>query len=267
VGQGRIAFTSFDAARQRYDIYVVNLAQGSARLLQENASQPAFSPGGALLAFHNCDPHHLGLSILKLDRNQVSDLTPHSEDSVPAWSPDGTQIVFASNKHGDRKWRIYAISPAEVRGEGEKWAFGQMPAWSPAGIAYHGCDEHGDNCAVWIMKAGGFEPARLTTDHSDTAPTWSPTGRRLAFISARDGNWELYTVDVTSGQETRLTDDLATDVAPQWSPDGKRVAFLSNRGGAWAVYVMEVKSGRVQKVIATGDAYPDAASEHLSWTP
>ncbi len=269
VGQGRIAFTGYDAIRQRYDIYAVNLALGAAQLLREHASQPALAAGGQQLAFHNLDPLHLGLGVLDLRTNELGELTVHSEDATPAWSPNTEQIVFASNKHGDRKWRIYAISPKAVRGEGEEWAYGQMPTWSNDGsqIAYHGCDMRGDNCSVWVMKAGGFNPARLTTDSSDSAPIWSADGSQVAFISARAGNWEIYAVDVASGQEKRLTEHPAADVAPAWSPDGKRLAFLSNREGAWAVYVLEIQSGRVQKIIATGDAYPNPVAERLSWVP
>jgi TolB protein len=74
-------------------------------------------------------------------------------------------------------------------------------------------------------------------------------------------------VDVASGVELRLTDDSAADVAPVWSPDGRRIAFLSDRGGAWAVYVLDIASDQVRKVIATGDMYPEPASERLSWAP
>ena len=109
--------------------------------------------------------------------------------------------------------------------------------------------------------------ARLTTNATDTAPAWSPDGTRVAFISTRTGNWELYMVEVATGQEKRLTEHAAADVAPTWSPDGKQIAFLSNREGAWAVYVLEIKSGQVQKIIATGDAYPDPFAETLSWIP
>jgi TolB protein len=268
-GQGRIAFASFDAIRQRHDIYVVDVAEGAARLLREGASQPSFSPNGSRLAFRNLDPQHLGLGITNLRQAQVGELTDHVEDSAPSWSPDGNRLVFASDKHGDRKWRIYAISSQEIRGEGEEWTFGQMPDWSPDGsrIAYHGCNERGDACGVWVMKPGGFDPARLTTDASDTAPVWSPDGSRLAFISSRAGNWELYVIDLSTGHETRLTMDPAADVAPTWSPDGKQLAFLSNRGGGWAVYIMAVESGQAEKVIATGDPYPDPIGERLSWVP
>jgi Tol biopolymer transport system component len=215
------------------------------------------------------DPLHLGLAILDLPSDTITELTTHVEDSSAFWSPASDQIVFASDKHGDRKWRLYVISPGEIRGEGEEWAFGQMPAWSHDGsrIAYHGCNERGDDCSVWVMQPGGFSPARLTTDPSDIAPAWSPDDTQVAFISARAGNWELFLIEIATGQEKRLTDSPAVDIAPVWSPDGKQIAFLSNREGVWAVYILEVKSAQVHKVIATGDAYPDPFNAQLSWIP
>jgi tetratricopeptide (TPR) repeat protein len=267
--KGRIAFTSFDATRQRSDIYVINLAQGDAKLLRADGSQPAFSPDGRLLAFRGMDPEHLGLGILSLASNTVSELTVHPEDASATWSPDADQLVFSSDKHGDRKWRIYVISPYEIRGEGEEWVMGQKPDWSRDGdrIAYHGCDERGGNCGIWVMQPGGFNAALLTSHASDTAAAWSPDGTRVAFASTRAGNWELHLVEIATGQEKRLTEDPATDFSPRWSPDGKQIAFLSDRGGAWAVYILDVKSGQVKKLIATGDAYPDPFAETLSWIP
>ncbi len=268
-GEGRIVFSALDAVRQKTDLYLLNLSTGEVTLLWESGSQPAFGLGGGRLAFRNLDPFHLGLSILDLRSRTVSEMTNHPEDSTPAWSPDNLQIAFASNKHGDRKWRIYVISPGEVRGEGQEWVYGQMPAWSPDGseLAYHGCDERGDNCAVWLMLAGGFNPRRLTSHPSDTAPAWSPDGRQIAFVSARSGNWELYVVDLATGQERRLTDHPAADVAPVWSPSGKQLAFLSNRDGRWAIHLLDIRSGSVQMLTTTGDPYPDPLSERLSWVP
>lgn len=269
LGKGRIAFTSYDSVRQRYDIYVVDLAQGDAKLLRTNASQPAFSPDGKLLAFRNKDAEHLGLGILNLSNSTFSELTPHVEDSWPTWSPTADQIVFASDKHGDRKWRLYVISPYEVRGEGEEWVMGQKPDWSQDGgrIAYHGCDEQGGSCGIWVMQPGGFNRASLSSHASDIAAAWAPDGTRVVFASSRTGNWELYLIEIATGQEKRLTDHPATDFSPAWSPDGKQIAFLSAREGAWAVYILDIRSGGVRKLIATGDAYPDPFAERLSWTP
>ena len=74
-------------------------------------------------------------------------------------------------------------------------------------------------------------------------------------------------VDVSTGQETRLTEHLAADVAPTWSPDGKQIAFLSSRDGSWAVYILDLESGQAQKLVDAGDTCPDIGFARLSWIP
>jgi TolB protein len=266
--KGRIVYPAIEATQQREDLYLLDLAQAVPQLLLENASQPAFSPDGHRLAFRAVGDYPR-LGILDLRSSQASELTRYRKDSAPTWSPDASQIVFASDRESDRLWRIYVISPREVRGKGIEWGFGQMPAWAADGseIAYHACDLSGNNCGLWVMEPGGFDQARLTTDPSDTSPSWKPDTSQVAFISLRTGNWEIYAVDVATGLDRRLTNHPAMDVAPVWSPDGKQLAFLSNREGAWAVYILDIKSGNVQKLIATGDPYPDPVSERLAWYP
>ena len=66
------------------------------------------------------------------------------------------------------------------------------------------------------------------------APAWSPDGRRIAFASGRDGNFEIYVINADGSRQRRLTRNTGRDVGPVWSPDGRRIAFESN----WQVYVM-----------------------------
>ena len=68
---------------------------------------------------------------------------------------------------------------------------------------------------VQLTDAGG----------SDLAPAWSPGRRQIAFQSNRDGNWEIYVMDVDGTGTRRLTNDGARDGEPSWSPDGTHIAF------------------------------------------
>jgi Tol biopolymer transport system component len=85
----------------------------------------------------------------------------------------------------------------------------------------------------------GVNVARLTSSAGDdNQPAWSPDGSRVAFVSNRDGNPEIYVMNADGGNPTRLTDNPADDLHPTWSPDGDLIAFSSNRDGNYNIYVM-----------------------------
>jgi Tol biopolymer transport system component len=74
------------------------------------------------------------------------------------------------------------------------------------------------------------EVARLTHDPGISEwPTWSPDGTTLAFVSNRDGNFDIYVRRVDGGQEVNITADPAQDFQPAFSPDGNQIAFVSTR--------------------------------------
>ena len=95
-------------------------------------------------------------------------------------------------------------------------------------------------------------------------PTPTPLGgtKFMAFQTDRDGNWEIYLLDLTSWQEYNLTQHPSDDRNPAWSPDGTRVAFESNRDGNWEVYLLELGSGEVTRM--THDLAFDGAP---AWSP
>src|SRR5262245_3844447 len=75
--------------------------------------------------------------------------------------------------------------------------------------------------------------------------TLSSTNYRIVFVSARDGNSEIYTVGVDGTGLTRLTTNAAVDEFPTWSPDGLHIAFQSNRTGTFEIYVMNADGSNV----------------------
>ena len=63
--------------------------------------------------------------------------------------------------------------------------------------------------------------------------------KRIAFVSLRDGNKEIYIMDGNGENVRRLTNNRASDDAPSWSPNGQEIAFVSNRDGNKEIYVMD----------------------------
>src|SRR3989441_8920247 len=85
---------------------------------------------------------------------------------------------------------------------------------------------------------------------------------KIAFVSNRDGNNEIYTMNVDGTGVSRLTVNVASDVSPTWSPDGTKIAFVSNRDGNNEIYTMNADGTGVTRLTTS-------ASDDLSpaWSP
>ena len=135
------------------------------------------------------------------------------------------------------------------------------------------------NPEIYVMDADGKNQRRLTNHLADDdSPSWSPDGKRIAFVSKafesdRDGEVhfrdgrptsEIYVMDVDGGNPQNLTLNPGRDFSPAWSPDGKRIAFSSNREGRfnYEIYVMGADGGNPQRL--TNDPHADIQP---SWSP
>ena len=96
---------------------------------------------------------------------------------------------------------------------------------SPREQIVFGC-QHGGinalaNAEICIMDADGNNLRRLTNHPAgEHSPTGSPDGRKIAFMSNRDGNWEIYIMDANGKNPRNLTNHPTRDSFPAWSPDG-----------------------------------------------
>ena len=126
---------------------------------------------------------------------------------------------------------------------------------------------------IYVMDTDGGNQRRLTNDPAnDYAPSWSPDGRRIAFVSDRDGHVnergsplpEIYVMNADGGNQQNLTNHPSDDRSPSWSPDGKRIVFQSDREGRFNddIYVMDADGGNLQ--ILTDNRNDD---EDPSWSP
>ncbi len=244
---GRLVLGIYDKAADRHDVYLANASGGQPTLLVAQASEPDFSPDGQWVVYFSWAPDHLGLRLIKTDGSSDTELTTIREHGYPSFSPDGGRISFYHNVNE-------VLHTINRDGSGQRdIGRGEFPAWSPAGdlIAYRGCTGNG-TCGLIIANADGSNPRQITTHANDAAPRWSPNGGQIAFHSDRDGNWEVYVINLDGTWLRRITDAPATDVMPVWSPDGLRIAFRSDRGGQGAVWATSGIGGPATKMLDAG---------------
>ncbi len=127
------------------------------------------------------------------------------------------------------------------------------------------------------MSADGSNQTRLTNDPGwDLSSSFSADGQKIAFLSSRDGNGEVYSMSADGSGQTRLTNNPAFDGWPAFSPDSSKIAFDSNRDGNDEIYSMNADgSGQARLTNAAGvDSYPelggaglDSAGDHHRLRP
>jgi Tol biopolymer transport system component len=243
--------------------------------------QASFSPDGTRIAFATSRNGNNEIYVMDANGSNPTRLTTNSaDDGGPAFSPDG-KIAFSSSRDGGN-FEIYVMDAADSDNDGNgdnlkrlttNPAVDVAPAFSPGGtrIAFQTSRDGPTNFNIYSMKAvdsnndsNGDDLKRLTRNiASDTEPSFSPGGGKIAFTSARAGNDEVYVMKpLPEGRKNRprnLTKNAASDRHPAFSPNGKQIAFASNRDGNSEIYRMNADGTRQTRLTANTaqDLEPD----------
>jgi len=147
--------------------------------------------------------------------NPLSIVRSKDELISPAWSPDGKRLAYASAEYDkDAKRRKWSVYIQEV--------------------------------------ATGRREKAMHIHGRMSAPAWSPDGRFLAVSMSKDGNSEIYVIDLQNKKARRLTNHWAIDTEPVWMPDGRSIVFTSDRGGRPQIYKISVNGGRAERLTYEG---------------
>lgn len=186
-----------------------------------------------------------------------------ANDYNASYSPDGTKIVFASDRVGGQELFIMGASgnsPTQLTNQG---CVNETPTWSPNGRLLfwaNNCDGDFELYRAALTYVGEssygvdarLENVQKLTDNNvdDRFARVSPDGRTIAFASSReDSNWDIYLVNTTDGGgERRLTVARGNDDAPSWSADGRSLAFASDRDGDYEIYTMDLTGNSLRQL-------------------
>jgi len=204
--------------------------------------QPAFSPDRRQIAFGS---RREGGGIFIMGATGESPRRVSDKGFDPAWSPDGTKLIYTTERVTDPYSRggpavLWVVDVAS----GERTQLHDIDAagadWSPSGkrIAFwtHYATVKGQR-DIWTIDAEGGEPLAVTDDaHTDWDPFWSPDGRWLYFISDRGGSPDLWRTAIdeatgrTEGEPQPVTAGIVHVAEASISADGRRIAITALRG-------------------------------------
>jgi len=221
--------------------------------LEGRESFPCLSPDGVYFLYAKTTA--AGGSEIFLQRvgggNPINLTDAPWDDTQPAYSPDGKQIAFRSERDGGGLFVMGATGESAVR----LTEAGYNPAWSPDGRSIVYATEgvfdptrRGSRSELWRLDLAGRRARKISAGDA-VQPSWSPDGRRIAYWGLPEGTAKraIWTIPADGGEAVRVTpDDDYYYWNPVWSADGEHLYFISNRGGSMTLWRVPVspRSGK-----------------------
>jgi len=226
---------------------------------------PSLSPDGNSTVYASRASGNWDIYLQRIGDANLVNLTKNfvTDDSQPAFSPDGQRIAFRSERDGGGIYVMNVNGDSPVRVSD----FGYSPSWSPDGEQILVGTEkipqpstRPTKSQLWIIELKSGQRQRISEGDA-LQPASSPHYKRIAYWSRPDryGQREhIWTIPASGGTPVAVTDGSSTDLNPVWSPDGKYLYFSSNRGGSsniWRVLIDEdtgVVGGSPEAVTSIG---------------
>ncbi len=187
------------------------------------------------------------IAVASTDRHVEYTSTAHFE--APNWTRDGSALIF--NQEGTlRRLTIGSADPVTID-TAPQIHLNNDHGLSPDGqlLAISDRSPEDSKSRVYVVPLAGGKPRQLTNDGPSYWHGWSPDGKTLAFTGERGGNFDIYTVPVDGGSETRLTTAPGLDDGPEYSPDGGWIYFNSERTGQMQIWRMKSDGSQQDQVI------------------
>lgn len=184
------------------------------------------------------------LEVLDLEsgRREILMRSAHSIQA-PNWTTDGKKLIYNSNGF------LYSYDLDSGGIERLETGFANQNNndhvlsfdGKQLGISHHDEEDNGDSVIYTLPSDGSTEPVRITKKGIGNSYLhgWTVDGKQLLFTGQRNDQYDIYSVDIESGEEEQLTDTSGLDDGPEMDPDGEYIYFNSNRTGTMQIWRMK----------------------------
>ena len=227
----------------------------------EDEFSPIISPDRNLIAFQSGSSANIAIHVIKSDGTERRAVTIDSGwHGTHTWGPGSDRIAFVRKKDDTNE-----VLTAHLGGDGPTKLTpieaNEVGDWSGDGDAVVFAVLDGKHPGVFVRNPDGVNEMQLT-ESLDHSAVWSPDSKRIAFISERDGNSEIYVMARDGEKEHRLTENEESEYDLSWAPDGKRLLFVSDRDGNPEIYTMEDTGAKQTRL-----TYNNVVDHQPVWSP
>lgn len=214
-------------------------------------------PADNYVAYRDFIGSHLEVMDVQTGHRKILLSVPNSIQA-PNWTRDGKNLIYNSSAGLLYKYHLdnHSVSQlntgfAKSNNNDHVISFdGRMMA-----ISNHVGDKR-ISTIFTLPIDGSDQPLQITADSAHSyLHSWSPNGKELIFTGQRNGIFDIYSVDVVTKKETRLTNNPTLDDGPEYTPDGKWIYFNSVRTGTMKIWRMKPDGSQQEQV--TFDEYND----------
>jgi TolB protein len=234
------------------------------------ALSPSWHPSGRAIVFS--DFGDAGTQIAQLDlqsgRTSLLKASPRGLNITPVFTPDGSNIVYAS---GGEQPADLVIASASNRGDARKIGAGTLteqssPTFRPDGRRVAFISPSPKTPQIYTMNVDGSDIQQLTPTVAGvrsyrTGPDWSPDGTKIAY-EQQNGDFQVWMINVADKKMRKLT-SIGENEDPSWAPDSRHVVISTTRNRTKYLWVLDTQTGRMRQLTHLDGARLAAWSPYL----